>query len=239
MRLGHHNDGGFRLSPSGRLTVQSMSLKYLVQAAYGGKVEGGPAWADSDSDTYDIVAKVDDAQMADWDKLSEREQANRVLPMLRTLLVERFKLKVHPENKMTSVYAVTQAKGGAKVKEVPAPAPLEGEGDALQRIQHWMSEHPGEPVAGRFTCTVKGCSGHAVLMKTIVGQVGGEARLDATPVDETGLNGFYDFSYTVSRDKDAPPIVAQIEEQLGLRFESRKVPMKTYVIDAAELPSAN
>jgi bla regulator protein blaR1 len=239
VRLGHHNDGGFRLSPSGRLTVQSVPLTYLVQAAYGGKVEGGPAWASSDSDTYDITAKVDDAQMADWDKLTDRERANRVLPMLRTLLAERFKLKVHAENKTTAVYAVTQAKGGAKVKEVPPPVPLEGEGDAMERMQRWMKEHPGQPVAGRFTCTEKGCSGSAVLMETIVRQVGGEARLDAMTVDETGLKGFYDFSYTISRDKDAPPIVEQMEEQLGLRFEPRKVPIKTFVIDAAERPSEN
>jgi len=237
VRLGHHDDGGFRLTPSGRLTAQSVPLTYLVQIAYGGKVEGGPAWAESD--TYDITAKVDDAQMLDWATLSERERGNRVLPMLRTLLAERFKLKLHTETKMTAVYAVTQAKGGAKVKEVPPPAPLEGEGDAMEKMQRWMKEHPGQPVAGRWTCTEKGCSGHAVLMKNIVGQLGGDAGLDAVAVDETGLTGFYDFSYTMSRDKDAPPMIAQIEEQLGLRFESRKVPMKTYVIDAAEKPSAN
>jgi uncharacterized protein (TIGR03435 family) len=43
----------------------------------------------------------------------------------------------------------------------------------------------------------------------------------------------------VSGDPDAPAPVDQIEQQLGLRFEARKMPMKTWVIDAAEKPSEN
>ena len=233
---------GMRLAPSGRLMARSMSLTSLVWFAYlprpaKGKVEGGPKWADSDR--YDIDAKVDDAQMAGWEKLSDNERMDRVLPMLRALLAARFDLKLHTEMRVTPVFALVQAKGGTKMKEVPAPEPVEGDGDAMEKTMREMAAHPGKPSPGVILCTGNGCSGHAVQMKNAVGQFAGSSKLDGIAVDETGLEGYYDFSYNVSYDADAPAPVDQIEQQLGLHFESRKVPMKTYVIDAAEKPSEN
>jgi uncharacterized protein (TIGR03435 family) len=233
---------GMRLAPSGRLMVRSMSLSSLVWFTYlprpaKGKVEGGPKWADSDR--YDIDAKVDDAQMVGWDKLSDSERMDRVLPMLRALLAARFHLKLHTEMRVTPVFALVQAKGGTKMKEVPAPEPAEGDGDAMEKTMREMAAHPGKPSPGMILCTGGGCTGHAVQMSVAVGQIAGNSNLDGIAVDETGLKGYYDFSYSVSYDADAPAPVDQIEQQLGLRFESRKVPMKTYIIDAAEKPADN
>jgi bla regulator protein BlaR1 len=247
IRPGHTDVGpggwmGMRLAPSGRLMARSMSLKSLIWFAYlpkpgSGKVEGGPKWADSDR--YDIEAKVDDAQMVGWEKLSDGERMDRVRPMLRELLAARFHLQLHTEMRVTPVYAMVQAKGGTKLKEVPAPAPLEGDGDAMEKMMRQMKEHPGTPSPGSIHCTGNGCAGHAMQMSGAVGQIAGSSRLDGIAVDETGLKGYYDFSYSVSGDPDAPAPVDQIEQQLGLRFEARKVPMKTWIIDSAEKPSEN
>ncbi len=114
---------GTKVAPSGRLSVSAMTLKNLVWAYVGtakaGMVEGGPKWAETDN--YDIEAKMDDADMGGWEKLSDRERMERMRPLLRALLEERFKLKIHTETRVTPVYALVVAKGGVKMKEVPSP----------------------------------------------------------------------------------------------------------------------
>jgi uncharacterized protein (TIGR03435 family) len=68
-------------------------------------------------------------------------------------------------------------------------------------------------------------------------QIGRNAGVDGITIDETGLTGLYDFAYSVSRDPDALTPMQQIEDQLGLRFEARKIPIETYLIDSADKPA--
>jgi uncharacterized protein (TIGR03435 family) len=246
VKLANRNDGrrwfGTQMAPSGRVTVSAMSLESLVWVAYVGtqkmgRVEGGPKWADTDE--YDIEAKLDEADMAGWDKLSDRERFERVRPQLRALLVERFGLKVHSEMKVTPVYALVQAKGGVKMKEVDGPP---ANMDPQEREDRMRSDKiPGKAPAGGFMVSDKGWVGNAVQVSGLLGQIGYEmGATDKLMVDETGLDGhYYDFSIKLSKDKDGPTVEQQIEDGLGLRVEERKVPMKTYVIDGADRPGEN
>jgi uncharacterized protein (TIGR03435 family) len=68
------------------------------------KIEGGPAWINSDR--YEINAK------AEGDASPEMMMG----PMMQGLLEDRFKLKVHRESREVQVYALTVAKGGLKLK---------------------------------------------------------------------------------------------------------------------------
>jgi len=218
-----------------------MPLEALVYSGYisrptRGKVEGGPSWVRSDP--YDIEAKVEDSQMTGWDKLSDEERRARVQPMLRTLLAERFHLKLHTEMRDTPVYALVQAKRGSKLKQVAKPEELEGEGDTPEKRMKFMRDHPGQAAPGSIMCDASGCRGHAISIDMAIGQIGGSAKADRIVINDTGLTGLFDFSYNISRDADVATPLQQLEDQLGLRFESRKVPIKTYVIDSAERPQA-
>jgi uncharacterized protein (TIGR03435 family) len=247
VRPADRNDGrrwfGTKLAPSGRLTVSAMSLESLVWFAYvgttqkAGRVEGGPKWAGSDS--WDIEAKLDEADMGGWDKLSDRERMDRVRPMMRALLAERFKLKVHTETKVTPVYALVQAKGGVKMKEVAGPPANADPQEEQERMR--SDKTPDGPPVGGFMVSDKGWVGHAVEIRGLVGQIGYEVgATDKVMVDETGLDGHhYDFAIKLTHDKDGLTVEQQIEDQLGLRVEERKLPMTTYVIDAAEKPGEN
>jgi Protein of unknown function (DUF3738) len=73
-------------------------------------------------------------------------------------------------------------------------------------------------------------------MSDAIGQIHVSSRADRMVIDATGLMGYYDFKMRMTSDKDVDAM-AQIEEDLGLKFEPRKVMMKTYVIDSAEKPS--
>ncbi len=115
-----------------------MTVRGLIQIAYeryaGGRfhpldfrdfppIEGGPNWLDSDR--FDISAKAD----------GRFSQAMMNGPMLQALLEDRFKLKLHRESRVVSVYALTVAKVGPKLHplkkvgcasldpENPPPAP--------------------------------------------------------------------------------------------------------------------
>jgi len=236
---------GFRVAPSGRVSVSSMSIKGLAYLAYcnmtgtseDGQVVGGPNWVDSDQ--FDIEAKVDDAQMDGWDKLTDAERTQRVIPMIRTLLAERFKLKLRTETRVTPVYALVQAKGGAKLKEV-APPLRNKDPQEQERMMKPDYVIPEKPPAGNFRVGADGWVGSAVRVRSLLGQIGYEADATDRPiVDETGLKGYYDFTANISKsqNEDGPSGAQQIEDQLGLKLEPRKMPMKTYVIESVEKPS--
>jgi hypothetical protein len=99
--------------PGGRVSVRNATLRTLIIVAYnvrGNAVKGGPAWLDSDR--FDIVAKANP-------KSSERD----LRLMMQTLLAERFKLRVHPDQKVLPVYALMAGKQGPKLTPDKAPEP--------------------------------------------------------------------------------------------------------------------
>ncbi len=243
IRPANRDDGrhwfGARLDASGRFTASAESLSALIWIAYihapgKGRVSGGPKWAQTDS--FDINAKVDGAYMVGWDKLTDAQRMDRVRPTIRRLLADRFNLKLRIETQPTPVYALVQAKGGAHMKEVPAPDPVEG--DPMEAVIRQMKENPGKPVSGQILCSGNSCTGVAVPMSNAIGQISGSSRADRIVIDETGLKGYYNFTFTQPRPND-DSAMAEVEDDLGLKFEPRTVPLKTYIIDSAEKPSVD
>jgi uncharacterized protein (TIGR03435 family) len=67
--------------------------------------------------------------------------------------------------------------------------------------------------------------------------------LQQTVVDETGVNGEFDFELTwspdTSPDADGPSLFTALQEKLGLKLESKKGPVPVIVIERVERPSEN
>jgi bla regulator protein blaR1 len=98
--------GGTRVSP-GTMNVNNLPLRRLIRNAYkvpDFQISGGPDWVNTEG--FDIVAKAEGSLSGD-----------RVLVMLRSLLEDRFKLKVHRETKGGPVYDLTVAKSGLKLQQ--------------------------------------------------------------------------------------------------------------------------
>jgi len=89
-----------------RVDIGFMSLADLLTAAYRVKPYqiSGPDWMRQER--FDILAK-----------LPEGASADQVPDMLQALLIDRFKLTVHRENKEHPVYALLVGKNGPKLKE--------------------------------------------------------------------------------------------------------------------------
>lgn len=226
--------GGSRRTP-GRIALQCAELRDLILTAYeiyGGnasadsfrmQVLGGPGWIDSDR--YDFEMKAE----------GNPPVAQMYGPMLRAVLEERFRLKVHRETREAPVYWLRANKGGAKLKQS-----AQGSG-RVKTDPHGVIDMTG------------------VTMADLAAQLG--LRLDRDVVDRTGISGRFDIHLEVaqtelrprrvagssvarddspaSADLSGPSIFTAVERQLGLKLESAKGPVSVLVIDQIERPSAN
>ncbi|HXE07071.1 MAG TPA: TIGR03435 family protein [Acidobacteriaceae bacterium] len=175
---------------SGRLNVGCQPLVILIRLAYfprlqEGDVTGGPKW--SQTELYDLVAKVDDADMAGWNRMNYREQLKVVQPLLQQLLADRFNLKTHTNTRTTRAYALVQAKGGAKLKDVSPP-------DQQNQIVGDAAPKSTDPPVGGFRIVNNRMIARAVQIPNLLWFFAGRSGYeDAPAVDRTGLDGYYDF----------------------------------------------
>jgi uncharacterized protein (TIGR03435 family) len=93
-----------------RLSFESVTLKDLIQRAYGvaSFQIDGPGWIGEER--YDVEAKTTSAD------------PKQIGPMLQTLLAERFRLALHRETRVGPLYRLIEAKGGPKLRPGAAGA---------------------------------------------------------------------------------------------------------------------
>lgn len=146
--------------------------------------------------------------------------------MLQDLLRTRFNLKLHHEQKPTSVYQLIVANGGPKLPpnksdKLPASYPRE----TFPRV-----------VDGSFVFTNTSMPEFAQQLTEIRG-------IDLPVVDRTGIPGVYDITLqnaaAAVRDPNGPSLLTLIHEQLGLKLVSAKQPLEVLVIDHCDEPTAN
>ncbi len=196
----------------GVLKVYNVTLKRCIRYAYTiaeDQILGGPKWIDDLR--YDILAKAD--HPADEPEL---------LTMLQPLLADRFKLKLHHETRVVSGYILTVAKGGIKATVADPNRHSSGNGGR------------GFIDSGASQVSALTIRLSALLGRPVVDMTGDERKFDfhlRWNPDET-LAGD-------STASDYPSLTTALQEQLGLRLESRKVNADVLVVDHAELPSDN
>jgi uncharacterized protein (TIGR03435 family) len=210
------------------------TIKTLLNMAYGGGstflVKGEPDWVDTDA--YDFVAKVAPEDAATWQKM---DVSTKRL-MVRAMLAEDLKLKVHTDIQSRPVYNLVVAKGGPKFSETkpdpnaPTDAPPARAGGSVERVS--MDE-------AAYT--------NSLMLDLAVGL---SARLDRAVIDKTGLTGRYDFHVkplplahydpktTNVEDTDFGGIINGVES-LGLKLEPGKSDTNVIVIDHIERPQEN
>ncbi len=219
-----------RMQSTHEFTAKNHALKTLVAAAYNlspSAISGGPAWVDSDR--YDIVAKAPG---------EVRPNLDEQMSMLRKLLVDRFQLTFHREQKNLHVYALTIAKGGPKLKEstVSPDASPEGPPPLIFVVSPQLVRLPGRNATMAELASVMQ---RAALEYPVLDKPGLSARydfdLEFTP-DETVFGGTLG---TGSDDFAKPALLAAISQQLGLRLEATRGPVEALVIDHVERPSEN
>ena len=203
----------------GGLTMANVTLSEAVRFAWGINNDAqiaGPDWIKSKGIRYKIDAKAAPE--------TPREQ---VLRMLQTLLVERFQLQTHIEQREIPHLELMPGKKETKMR------PAESGSDASRNRNGY-----GHIVSNGMTMEV---------LTTIL------SRFLRQPIlDRSGLTGPYviDLEWAPEPRTPAeaeaadpaagPSIYAAVQEQLGLRLEARKTPQPVIVVDHAEkVPSGN
>jgi uncharacterized protein (TIGR03435 family) len=224
--------GGPGSSDPEHIRYAYVSIKNLLIQAYGLPTQQitGPAWIDSER--YDIVANVPPGATS-----------QQVSVMLQNLLSDRFKLVVHRETRELQVYELTVAKSGPKIKPyVVDPNETEPE--------------PGKPVIKNgvpvprpggfgFVTSKDGTERELVGRKRSMEQMAVVLANDlGRPViDKTGLTGDYDYSVKFNPKvaaaqsdggSNAPDIFTAVQEQLGLKLESKKDRIEMLVVDSGQ-----
>jgi uncharacterized protein (TIGR03435 family) len=207
------HDGKTEITP-GLLTMRDVTVATCIKFAYGVQSSqiAGPDWIDSDSGRFDIQARANQATTRDQMKV-----------MMQSLLAERFGLKFHRETRELTAYALTAPKGGGKLHESAPETQPYRENTATGTIARGLSIH-------EFTDFIS-------------------QPLHMPVIDQTGLAGRYDFtldftSYLPANnstviDNGNGIIISALQGELGLKLESKKLPVEVLAIDHIEQPSAN
>ena len=241
--------GGPGSSDPGRMTFRHVSMETLLLTAFAVQPYQISApdlikeWFEkSGSPRYDIEATVAAG--------ATREGASE---MLKNLLIERFGLAYHMQERDFDGYRLTIAKGGPKLTPAaPADAPQRSRPAGTRQPiddQGFPIYQPGYPNLGGFTQL--GVTHFAARMATaedllqMLGLGVNAQQLE----DKTGLTGKYDFKFEFADPRHsgppatagntpidaigdpAPDLFTALEKQLGLKLEKIKKPADVVVID--------
>ena len=193
--------GGYR--------AKNIRLFELIMSAWHlnrDQIIGGPSWLETAG--WDIDARFPEGQGPAHSR-----------DMLRNMLADRFQLKIHRETRDLSIYVLSVAKGGVRLKQGDGAHAM----SAGSRMIRYSSATMGE-LAGQLS---------SYLERQVVDQTGltGEyaIHLSFAPVDSGGD----------SSGEPAPSLFQALQDQAGLKLGSSKGPVEVFVIDRAGKPSAN
>jgi len=199
----------------GRFTASNTPLRFVILYAYhllDNQLKGAPDWTSSDS--FDIVATYPPGHPP-----TDEE----VRAMVRQLLSERFGLRVHHEQQEQPMYSLILAtKAGRPGKQ-------------LHRSDV-DCEQAAKPPTCRMVATRHSLTGGTRTMAQLAVTL--QSMVARPVIDRTGLTGAFDMDLQWD-DKEGPSIFTALQEQLGLKLESRQGLFEAVVIDHVEKPTTN
>ena len=215
----------FKMDGPHRWVATNYPLKNLIALAYDlnpRTISGGPGWIETQCFTIEAVTPGD-----------VRPTRLDQMQMLRALLVERFGLKFHREEKEFAIYALSVAKGGPKLKAAAKP------------------DDPPQIVGVVYPDRIE-VPARSVTMDDFVAMLQ-RATLDKPTVNKTGLTGKYDFTLDFAPDEtvyggaippapedaQSPHLFTAVQEQLGLKLEATRGMVSEMVVDGAVKPQVD
>ncbi len=201
-----------------KVDAAGQTLKSLMMFAYGVHAKQiVDAPGWVSEDKYDIAGLADVPGEPDLKQMQE---------MYRKLFAERFGLVLKPEKREMAYYAITVAKGGVKIAKTKFDeSALDQSGDGR-----------GRQMEMRYTANQM--SDFALGMNYFT---------DKPLVNETGLDGRYDFTLKWTPDTASAPVEGDqvpglftaMQEQLGLKLEPKKGLVDVLAVEKVGRPSAN
>jgi uncharacterized protein (TIGR03435 family) len=215
----NHSGSGRSNSPrltNGRLWAENATLKQILQVAYDLSALRitGPDWLDSDR--YDLTGKA-----------PQGVPDTELMPMLQSLIRDRFQLAAHRASREMAVYNLVVAKDGLKLSPYdPAhplvPPPRNGAASmvigvgTMAQLASMLTGSAGRPVLDKTG--IEGRYGYALTFSPLAAQASPDTASDSGPLD----------------------LFAAVQQQLGLKLEPKKDTIEILIVDHAErVPSEN
>lgn len=226
----------------GRFVADRTPLKFVILYAYqllNHQLIGLPDWAEDIN--FDITAVYAPGTTKGAD----------VRVLVQQLLRDRFGLVLHSEQRVIPAYNLHLAHNNGK----PGPGMTASSIDCEKMIaEHLPLANAGgksavAPGGMRPACRVlatrRYLTGGGLTLQQLATAL--QSMVARPVVDQTGLTGRYDveLTWTLMDDADNPPqndspsIFTAIEEQLGLKLETRREPFDIMVVDRVSLPTDN
>lgn len=218
-----------------------LTLHDLVQLAYGAplallpsQVVGGPAWVTIER--FEIIAKAN--RLANTSSGARDE----LLAMMRTLLTDRFALRVRQERRELAIFNLVL--DGADRRLGPRLRPEDGQCVAMSGVTAAAAD-PGR-WCGFRRFAPGGISARGMTLDEFASGISTHADVQRVVRNRTALAGKFDLDVEYAPDapgdsQSTPPagvgLSTAMKEQLGLRLESAKGPVDVFVIDRVERPT--
>jgi uncharacterized protein (TIGR03435 family) len=247
----------YQVPANGTVTITNATVRQLIERAYdldprsamrsmlivpanNPLIPGGERRYDLAAPRFDIQGKIPDGSKPGASQL-----------MLRTLLADRFKLRVRWETRGEHpVYTLTVAREG-RLGPALLPSTVNCATYELERRKNPDIKPPvganGRPVctsalssitAGKYT--VRSAGQFAALVNALQGNV------SRPIVDRTGLTGLFEWTLSYAIISEDPAfdtreagVLTAVREQLGLRLEAGTAPYEALVIDSVDMPTEN
>lgn len=199
----------------GRVSYTNLSPLSMIQIAYAvpkWKVHGGPPWLESDR--YDVIGI-----------LPSGSTKSEIPAMMKSMLIDRFRLIVRADTKKAPVYDLVAAKGGVKLKP-SAPEMVGADGIPMGGILRGRIVFPKMSLAG-LASILSNTTGRPVLDKT---NISGQFDLDLkwNPNESE-----------VDVSSDRPSLYTALQEQLGLKLVPTKATVPILVLKHIEKPTGD
>jgi uncharacterized protein (TIGR03435 family) len=236
----------------GRLSATNVPLRLLIRMAYqvqDFQIVGGPSWQLSQK--FDIVAKAEASNAADTSQL---------MPMMKALLEDRFKLKTHTETREMPIDTLVIARNDGKLGPNLRPSTSDCQSAQVQEEQQKRAQaasaalkgdpsalagllpKPGEVVPCSMTPMIGGAQGAGGTPSfglrgngqplTMLVQLLSQAT-GKTVQDKTGLTGLYDFELSFD-----PAVFLRAASQLGINLPQPPVGVNQPPSDTPSLLTA-
>jgi uncharacterized protein (TIGR03435 family) len=250
-------------APQGRCVGNGIGLASFIEFAYNMPHRMGPDtpdWSRPLSNAvnerprgtvlYQIEAAAENPSTVTLEQLRQ---------MMRTMLVDRFKLESHVEMQEAPIYAMVIANGGIKFKET-----TDKSGEEYMLTPSGRGGPTGGPILrgkSRLDKLAQFVSGFINPLGMITGELASHAE------DKTGLTGIYEYELALplpgggARGPDggivrpptasapdqptrsygwrAPAMSNELEHQLGLKLQLQKVRAEVLMVDKVERPTEN
>ena len=239
--------GAIDVPPAGTIRFTNTTLRILIRNAY--QIEGvlerylliipepltriiGSSNGDGpDVPHFDVVGKPPD-----------NTQPPDRRAMMRALLEDRFKLRLHRETRQMPAYALTVARAGRLGPNL-VPSKFDCQAWLTQRRAGGVAQEPVD-TRGDSWCL------YPIDLRTPRERFAGPVRVlmqriqpyvDRPIIDATGLSGNFEWMLSVASGAnpgaDLPGIFTALQDQLGLKLETRQGPVEVLVVDSVQLPT--